>query len=143
MAYRERVAWMLLISISVTLGPYLIYVYGFQQGVEIPMPGFSQLMIYGVASSAFAVLVGLGYLTLRLKYPADAKAPADERDTTIEHQSYRVGYVILLTGMIIVGVYKPFVEAGWSIVNDAICIIFIAEVVRDIMIVRNYYVQRA
>ncbi|HRK04690.1 MAG TPA: hypothetical protein PLW14_06285 [Chlorobiota bacterium] len=143
MAYRERVAWMLLGSILVSLGPYLVYVYGFQRDEVIPMPGFDQLKLYGVAASMFAMLVGLGYLVLRLKYPTEAKAPADERDTTIERQSYRVGYMILLTGMMAVGIYKPFVANGWSIVNDAICIIFIAEVVRDVMIVRNYYVQRS
>lgn len=143
MAYRERVAWMLLIAISVSLGPYLAYVYFFQGGEPIPTPGFDQLKLYAVASSAFAILVGLGYLTLRLRYPKEAKVPADERDTAIEHRSYRVGYVILLTGMIIVGIYKPFVASGWSIVNDAIAVVFIAEVVRDILIVRNYYVQRS
>ncbi|HLP29462.1 MAG TPA: hypothetical protein VK147_12535 [Candidatus Didemnitutus sp.] len=143
MAYRERIAWMMLLSMIVTLGPYLIYVYGFQQNVLIPMPGFEQLKLYGIASSAFAVFVGLGYLVLRLKYPAEAKVPADERDVTIERQSYRAGYWILLTGIIIVGIYKPFVESGWSIVNDAICVVFITEFVRDTIIVRNYYKQRS
>lgn len=143
MAYRERIAWMMLLSMVVSLGPYLIYVYGFQQGVEIQMPGFSQLWIYGIASSTFAVLVGLGYLVLRLRYPIEAKAPPDERDSMIERQSYRVGYIVLLTGMIIVGIYKPFVEHGWSIVNDAICVVFISELVRDTIIVRNYYKQRS
>ncbi|MBK6420265.1 MAG: hypothetical protein IPH85_14040 [Ignavibacteria bacterium] len=143
MAYRERIAWMMLASIVTTLGPYLIYVYGFQQGVEIPMPGFEQLKLYGIASSAFAVFVGLGYLVLRLRYPIEAKVPADERDAVIERQSYRAGYFVLLTGIIIVGIYKPFVESGWSIVNDSICIVFITEVVRDTIIVRNYYKQRS
>ena len=143
MAYRERIAWMMLLSMVVSLGPYLIYVYVFQQGVEIPMPGLHQLLIYGIASSTFAVLVGLGYLVLRMKYPKEAKVPPDERDNTIERQSYRVGYFILLTGMIIVGIYKPFVDRGWSIVNDAICIVFISELVRDTIIVRNYYKQRS
>ncbi|RPI66833.1 MAG: hypothetical protein EHM43_10690, partial [Ignavibacteriae bacterium] len=100
MSYRERLAWMYLIAIVVTLGPYLFYALVIQRGVEIPMPGFGQLMIYAVASSTFAVLVGVGYLVLRLKYPAEAKVPADERDTAIERHSYRVGYFILLTGVI-------------------------------------------
>ncbi|MBP7093851.1 MAG: hypothetical protein KBB72_07350, partial [Candidatus Kapabacteria bacterium] len=69
--------------------------------------------------------------------------PADERDAVIERQSYRAGYFVLLTGIIIVGIYKPFVESGWSIVNDSICIVFITEVVRDTIIVRNYYKQRS
>jgi hypothetical protein len=142
MSYRERLAWMYLVAIVVTLGPYLFYALVIQNGEHIPMPGFGQLMIYAVASSTFAVLVGIGYLVLRLKYPAEAKAPADERDTAIERYSYRVGYFILLTGVIIVGIYKPFVADGWSIVNDAIAIVFIAEVTRDIIIVRQYRTQR-
>jgi membrane protein YqaA with SNARE-associated domain len=143
MAYRERVAWMLLLSILVTLGPYLIYVYMVQQNQPMPMPGFDQLKIYAVASSSFALLVGLGYWVLRVKYPSEAKTPADERDNAIERHTYRIGYVILLTGIIYVGIFKPFVASGWPIVNDAIAIVFIAEVVRDIIIVRSYYVQRS
>lgn len=143
MSYRERLAWMYLVAIVVTLGPYLFYALVIQRGVVIPMPGFQQLAIYAVASSTFAVLVGIGYLVLRLRYPDEAKELADERDTAIERYSYRVGYFILLTGMIIVGIYKPFVADGWSIVNDAIAIVFIAEVTRDIIIVRQYRTQRS
>jgi len=40
----------------------------------------------------------------------DAMVPADERYQVIERKSYRVGYFILLTGMIVVGVYKPLIE---------------------------------
>lgn len=142
MAYRERIAWMYLLAMLATLGPYLLFALVVQHGEVIPMPGFRQLLIYGIASSAFAILVGVGHIVLRLRYPLEAKESADERDQEIERRSYRVGYIILLTGMIIVGIYKPFIESGWSIVNDGICMIVISETVRGMIIVLNYRRQR-
>ncbi|MBK6418703.1 MAG: hypothetical protein IPF79_05880 [Ignavibacteria bacterium] len=73
-----------------------------------------QLKLYGIASSAFAVFVGLGVPGIAIGvYPIEAKVPADEiRDAVIERRSYRAGYFVLLTGIIIVGIYNRSSKAA-------------------------------
>ena len=89
MAYREKVAWLMFFSMAVTLGPYLIYVYVVQNGQPIPLPGIGQLKLYAAAAITWAVLIGAGHLFLRLKFPSETRAPADERDHEIVRRSFR------------------------------------------------------
>jgi len=142
MTYREKVAWLMFSSMVVTLGPYLIYVYVVQNGQPIPLPGIGQLQLYAIAAVSWAIVIGVGHLFLRLKFPSEAKARADERDHEIERRSFRIGYFILIIGMIVVGIFMPFYSAGWSVINGAIFMIAAAEFVRYLTIVHSYRKQR-
>ncbi|MCE7033568.1 hypothetical protein LY625_13275 [Lysobacter sp. GX 14042] len=142
MGYREKVAWLMFSSMAVTLGPYLIYVYVVQNGQPIPLPGIGELKLYATAAVSWAVIIGTGHLLLRLKFPSDTRTPADERDHEIERRSFRIGYFILIIGMIVIGIFKPFYSAGWSIINGTILMIAVAELVRYLTIVHSYRKQR-
>jgi len=142
MGYREKVAWLMFSSMAVTLGPYLIYVCVVQNGQPIPLPGIDQLKLFATAAVSWAVIIGTGHLFLRLKFPSEARAPADERDHEIERRSFRIGYFILIIGMIVVGIFKPFYSVGWSIINGAIFMIAVAEFIRYLTIVHSYRKQR-
>lgn len=142
MGYREKVAWLMFCSMAVTLGPYLIYVYVVQNGQSIPLPGIDQLKIYAIAAVSWAVIIGAGRLFLRLKFPDEDRAPADERDHEIERRSFRIGYFILIIGMVVVGIFKPFYSIGWSIINGAIFMIAVAEFVRYLTMIHSYRKQR-
>jgi len=66
----------------------------------------------------------------------------DERDRAIDGRATRAAYFVLLTGMIVVGVFMPLDHAdssgGWKIVNSALFFIVLSETVRQVLIVAGY-----
>jgi hypothetical protein len=75
------------------------------------------------------LILGVGYLYLRLRFPEDSRMPPDERDRAISSRSISYAYYVLIAGMILVGVVMPFNSGGWKIINAAIAMIVAAEVV--------------
>ena len=84
------------------------------------------------------ILLCAGHLALRLTAPADARAPADERDSAITRRSMSAACYVLMVGMILVGCVMPFLHKGWDIVNAAIFMIVVAEVVHYGIVAFSY-----
>ncbi|MDF1809471.1 MAG: hypothetical protein P1U42_07235 [Phycisphaerales bacterium] len=84
------------------------------------------------------LILGAGHLWLPKQSPDDAKAPLDERDRAIQLRSTGAAYKVLLVGMILVGCVMPFTSGGWKIVNTAIFMIVIAQVVHDGLSIWSY-----
>ncbi len=137
MPYREKIAWLSLIAMAVTFGPYFTIV---ATGVlpKEALPDVRQLIIFGVAAVAQALIIGAGYLYLRSVYPEDARMPPDERDRAIMSRAISVAYYVLLGGVILVGVIMPFSSGGWSIINAALFMIVLAEIVHSGVVVVSY-----
>ena len=137
MPYREKTAWLSLIAMVVTFGPYFAIV---AAGV-IPneaLPDLRQLALYAVAAIVQVIILGIGRLYLRLASPQEARTPPDERDRAIERRSINAAYFVLLAGTIGAGVILPFTSKGWSIVNAALFAIAAAEVVHYAVVVVSY-----
>lgn len=64
--------------------------------------------------------------------------PADERDRAIARRSLSAACYTLLTGMVLVGIWMPFTSRGWTIVNAAIAMIVLAELVHYAVAVWSY-----
>ncbi|GLY19563.1 hypothetical protein Kisp01_65770 [Kineosporia sp. NBRC 101677] len=139
MPYREKIAWLSLIAMAVTFGPY--FAFAAAPGGGDRLPGLHLLVPFGTAAIAQAVLLGLGHWFLRRRSPLDARMPLDERDRAIDRRSVTLGYYALIAGMILVGVVMPFNAEGWSIVNAALFAIIIAEVVHYASVVTSYRLQ--
>ncbi|GLY04051.1 hypothetical protein [Actinoplanes sp. NBRC 101535] len=139
MPYREKIAWLSLIAMAVTFGPY--FAFAAASGGGDRLPGLRFLVPFGIAAIAQAVLLGLGHWFLRRRSPLDARMPLDERDRAIDRRSVTLAYYALIAGMILVGVVMPFNSAGWSIVNAALFAIIIAEVVHYASVVTSYRLQ--
>ena len=45
------------------------------------------------------------------------------------HRAIALAYYVLIAGMILVGVVMPFIASGWTLVNTALYMIIIAEIV--------------
>ena len=137
MPYREKIAWLSLIAMLLTFGPYFAVV---KAGVfqNDALPNLRQLAVYAAAALTQVVLLGIGHLYLRLRTPDEARTPLDERDRAIKYRSMSYAYGVLIGGMILVGVIMPFNYAGWSIVNAALFMIVLAEVVHCCAIVASY-----
>lgn len=136
MPYREKIAWLTLIAIVVTFGPYFVYVRLSPPGEALP--NLRQLGLYAVAAIAQMLILGVGHLLVRRGAPEDARMPLDERDRAIMNRSMKTAYYVLISGMILVGCVMPFVSTGWSLVNAALFMIAVAEVVRHSIIVFSY-----
>jgi len=89
------------------------------------------------------LILGAGYLYLRVGSPKEDRPPRDERDRAIEHRSLSAAYYVLIAGMILVGCIMPFNSTGWTIVNAAIFWIVAAEVVHYSAVVASYRLQAA
>jgi hypothetical protein len=136
MPYREKVAWLSLLSMFLVFAPYFTW-------TELnpptdPLPNFQQMRLYAIACAAWGLLLGVGHLLLRRGNQAEAKLPLDERDIAIKYRSRDYAYGVMLVGMIIVGCVMPFRSNGWEIVNTAIFMIVLAEVVHYAAMIHSY-----
>jgi len=130
MSYREKLAWLSLIAMVVTYVPYFAVVFAGYLPPR-PLPDLRQLSVFAGVSIVRVLILGIGYLYLRLGSPQEAHMPADERDLAIKSRSISSAYYVLIGGMIYVGCFMPFTTGGWTIVNAALFMIVGAEIVRE------------
>ncbi len=127
LSHREKVAWLSLATLAVTFGPYLIAMAA--NPPSRPLPDLRTMSFFASAAVAHLVLLGGGHLWLRMRFPADARAPADERDRAITLRALGAAYYVLIVGMIVVGCVMPFNSAGWKLINTAVAMIVLAQLV--------------
>ena len=135
--YREKIAWLSLVAMAVTFGPYFAIVAAgpFRNAA---LPNLGQLGFFGAAAIAQMLILGAGHLYLGRKSPEDAHTPPDERDRAIMHRSISSAYYVLIVGMIVVGCIMPFSSSGWAIIDAALVTIVAAEVVHYGVVVFSY-----
>lgn len=137
MAYREKMAWLELVGMTIAYGAYFIAL-----GMVDPAPGHDATLTYvalfGAASVARLLILGIGWLVLRARLGAEARAKPDERDRAIDRRGATMAYYVLLSLMLWVGVVKPLFASGWEVANSALAAIIIAELVRQAIAVLSY-----
>ena len=137
MPYREKIAWLSLIAMAVTFGPYFTIVAAGPPPGEA-LPNLRQLGLFAVAAIVQMLILGVGHLYLRRRSPQEARTPPDERDRAIMRRSISSAYYVLIAGMILVGCVMPFSSSGWTIINAALVMIVAAEVVHYGVVVFSY-----
>jgi hypothetical protein len=137
MPYREKTAWLSLIAMAVSFGPYFVIVAKGSHRAEA-LPDLRQLGLFAVAAIVQMLILGLGRLLLRRGSPQEARTPPDERDRVIMRLSISSAYYVLIAGMILVGCVMPFNSSGWTIINAALVMIVAAEVVHYGVVVLSY-----
>jgi hypothetical protein len=135
MPYREKLAWLSLVAMALTLIPYLAYTSVVRSA---SVPDAERLVLLAVAMGAMALILVAGRLWLRSNDPQVARSPADGRDRDIERRAIGAAYYILIAGFVLVGGLMPFTESGWTVANAAIGAIVLAEVVRNGMAIWVY-----
>jgi hypothetical protein len=138
--YREKTAWLTLIAMAVTFGPYfaIVAVGPFR---EQGLPNLHLLELFAATAIAQAILLGVGHLYLSRASPEDARTPPDERDRAIMRRSIGAAYYVLICGMIVVGCVMPFSFSGWAIINAALLMVVAAEAVHYGVVVLSYRSQ--
>lgn len=137
MPYREKIAWLSLIAMAVTFGPYFAII-GAHYHLGMSLPSLPELGIFGITAIAQALILGAGHLYLRHASPQEARMPPDERDRAIMYRAMSTAYYVLIGGMILVGVVMPFGAGGWKIVNAALFMIVASEVVHYGVVASSY-----
>lgn len=137
MPYKEKIAWLTLLAMAVTFGPYFTLV-ALDTGPAADMPDLPSLWRLGITLAVQAVIVISGHIILKIRNRADARMPADERDLAISHRSMARAYYVLICGMILVGFVMPFDSAGWSLINAALFMIVLAEFTHYGSIIAGY-----
>ena len=136
MPYREKTAWLSLIAMAITIGPYLIWM-SIAPPTK-PLPDLPTMSLFATAVVAQVLLIGGGHLWLRMRSPEDASAPPDERDRDVSLRSVSIAYYVLIVGMILVGCVMPFNSSGWGLINTAVAVIVLAEVVHYGVVIWGY-----
>jgi hypothetical protein len=134
--YREKTAWLSLVAMTVTFGPYFAFVG--MHSIPEALPNLRLLELFAVAAIAQMLILGAGHLYLRRGSADDARTPPDERDRLIMNRSIRSAYYVLIGGMILVGCVMPFNSNGWAIINAALVMIVAAEIVHYGVVVISY-----
>ncbi|HEV7693991.1 MAG TPA: hypothetical protein VGO52_24370 [Hyphomonadaceae bacterium] len=97
MSFREKSAWITLISVLLTFGAY----YGALLLGLIQPQSMSAFHFGLIAIIALIILqVGL-HIIAALLNPTDARTPRDEREKLIQARSHTVGYYVMLVGMMV------------------------------------------
>lgn len=137
MAFREKTAWLTLLCMGVAYGVYFGWVgQALAQGAT-PHP-LAMLAWFALVTGVQVLAIILGSIALALHARREAQARADERDRAIARRGASIGYYVLMTGTILVGVVMPFSEPGWKIINAALLALVLAETVRYATIVASY-----
>lgn len=139
MAYREKIAWLTLVSMAIAYTLYfsLLLSWISPDSVEGP-PVLQGLMLFGAITLVQAVVVAIGSAVLSIRARARGESKPDERDRAIERRGATAGYYVLLAGMILVGVIMPFSDPRWKITNAALLAIVVAETVRLVLVILGY-----
>ncbi|HXW50700.1 MAG TPA: hypothetical protein VEJ41_01815 [Candidatus Acidoferrales bacterium] len=137
MPYREKTAWLALISIVVAFVPYFAIVAA-RQTDGSSASDVRQLALFAVAAVAQVLILAVGTIILARTAPHDAQVPPDERDRSIVQRSTNIAYYVLISGVIVVGCVMPFTYSGWPIINAALLAIVIAEITRYGVVAVSY-----
>ncbi|HRE33605.1 MAG TPA: hypothetical protein PK217_00885 [Sphingopyxis terrae] len=96
------------------------------------------LWLFGSIALAHAAVVIVGTIILSAQAPKSERVRADERDRAIRRRGATIAYYVLLAGMMVVGVYLPFVEQGVPLANTGLFAIVLAELVNSAVVLISY-----
>jgi uncharacterized BrkB/YihY/UPF0761 family membrane protein len=136
MAFREKIAWLTLVTMAVAYGIYF--------GIVGPAAGFGErrmldiLWSFGPVAAAHGIAMIVGAIIIAVTATKEAQARSDERDRAIARRGATIGYYVLIAGTILVGVVMPFSEPPWKIVNTALLAIVIAEAAHSAVVLLSY-----
>ncbi|MDB5431711.1 MAG: hypothetical protein JWP35_2827 [Caulobacter sp.] len=137
MPFREKFAWLSLISMAITFLPFVLYVDG-KPALDAPMPNFAMMKLFAAVMLTQAAIIIIGQIWLRLANREDARAKPDERDRAIDRRSIRGAYYVMIFGMIML-MFMPFErQGGWRLVIAAALAITVAESTRCIIAIVSY-----
>jgi hypothetical protein len=112
MSFREKSAWITLLTVLVCFGAY----FGSIVTGRVSGRGFDTLHLLLACVAGLVVLqVGLNLVAV-LTTPKDGRAPKDERETLIQWRSHTLGYYVLM--VLVLALFVP-VHLGHTAIDMA------------------------
>ncbi|HTS26099.1 MAG TPA: hypothetical protein VMH81_09495 [Bryobacteraceae bacterium] len=126
MSFREKSAWISLLSVSAIYGFYFASLT--RSGWHAPSSGFG-----GLLGTIVALVIVQTVMTVAVAIykPKDAKAPRDERDRLIDLRSTRCAYAGLATGVAFAIFFAGFNPPILLNANALLFILVISEALRN------------
>lgn len=125
MPYREKIAWISVISTIVIWGGF----FGFMAMTRGRVPGFTYALAFVGAVVLQAILVATAAIVTAIVSPKEASASLDERDRTISRRAYALAYPVLLTLVLCVAGSMHFGMSKIGMAYGIMGAIIIAEIV--------------
>ena len=139
MSFREKRAWVTLITLIFILGLFWLHIPPTR--MLAPPPSMWVLHVLMLMIATFVVIQIVAGIVMRIRSPLDAKAPKDEREQLIELKSRAIAwyvFVILSIGGMFVTLHAGANETGLYFV--VLFSFVVAEIVNYSM--RIYYYRR-
>ena len=130
MSFREKSAWITLVSVLVCFGLY------FWELVAGRVGALASLHLLLAAVAALVVLQLVLTAVAAATTPKDARAPADERERLIQWRSQSIGYYVLMVLALLLFVPIHFGHSALDMANFALlavvistCVVAVAQIV--------------
>jgi hypothetical protein len=97
MSFREKSAWITLVTILLVFGIYVTH------GTNLlsPDPGLWDAHVIAICIAAFIVIELAAHLVLYLRFPKEARTPKDERERLIDLRATRLAAYVYVIGTFI------------------------------------------
>jgi len=132
MAWREKTAWITLVSMLIAYGVYFTLI------SQSRLPAMAMLGLFAGITVVQVIAVVVVTTVLAALSSEEARAKPDERDRAVARRGASIAYFVLMVGVITVGVVMPFRDAGWRLTNAALFALVVAETVRHLIVVISY-----
>jgi uncharacterized membrane protein (DUF485 family) len=132
MAWREKTAWITLVSMVVAYGVYFSLI------SAASFSPVSMLGLFGAITVIQVIAIIIATAVLAAFSGGEARGKPDERDRAVARRGASIAYFVLIVGVILVGVVMPFRDGGWRLTNAALFALVLAETVRYLIVVASY-----
>ncbi len=137
MAFREKLAWISVLTMSLVYGWYFWTVFPLARAGAGGAFHYAKLL----QGTIFAVVALQVILTIAVAIfsPREAREPQDEREKLIALKGTRTAYFVLVTGALLVSVSGIFFGTNAVLLgNDALLIVVVGNLTKDITQIVHY-----
>jgi hypothetical protein len=128
MSFREKSAWITILSMAGIYGFYFWTLSGVAAGGgagSYPYGGLLVKTVFALVIVQIVLTVGVAIFN-----PRDAQAPRDEREQLIALKATRFAFYVLSSGAVCVCLYAAFYASSFTIVNGLLFVLVLSEVSR-------------
>jgi hypothetical protein len=122
MSFRERSAWITLVSVLLCFGAYFG---GIATGRVSPR-GFDTLHLLLASVIAMVLLQAVLHAIAAVLSPSEARRPRDERERLIQWRSHTLGYYVLVAGVLLLAIPGHMGHGAIDLMNFALLAIVVA-----------------
>ncbi len=126
MSFREKSAWITLVSVLVCFGAYFVELFGGLASSHHHFGGLGSVHLLLVATVALVALQVTLNLVAAWTTPKDGRGPADERERQIQWRSHTIGYHVLMVLALLLFAPAFFGHRGLEMANFALLAVVIA-----------------